>query len=201
MTRRQPPWLLSSSFSHTLDAYFKLVAEICSKFDDIEEIRRGKTFASCEYLKACIREALRLAPAAPASSWRVTCEGGISIGRDSLSAGRDVGVCTYAIHHNEECFLDSFAFRPERFLEDGKGNTKAFAPSSIGPRSCLAMSLAYLELRLAVTRLIFMMGFEAINNQGGEAPELGYGRQKPEFQIWDMFSSNKTRPLLRFKAR
>jgi cytochrome P450 len=188
--------------SRTPDVYAKLADEIRSKFTDVEQIRRGKTFASCEYLKACIEEALRLAPAAPGSLWREVCEGGISVDRDFIPAGRDVGVCTYAIHHNEDYFPDSFAFRPERFLGDGTTNTNAFAPFSMGPRSCLALPLAYLELQLAVARLIFMMDFEAVNNQGGGSLELGYGRQKPEeFQIWDMFSSNKTGPLLRFKAR
>ncbi len=78
----------------------------------------------------------------------------------------------------------------------------AFAPFAIGPRSCLAKPLAYLELSLAVARILFLMDFEAVDNTGGGRPGLGRGREREEeFQIIDMFSSNKQGPNLRFKTR
>lgn len=189
--------------SRNKDAYSKLIAEICSTFSDAESIRRGKRLSSCRYLKACIDEALRLAPAAPGALWREVCAGGITIDDQDIPAGKDVAVCTYALHHNESYFPDSFAFRPERFL-DGSGcdNISAFAPFSLGPRSCLAKPLAYLELSLALARLVYMMDFEAVNAVGEGGPRMGAGRERlEEFQIVDMFSSNKKGPVLRFKAR
>lgn len=64
------------------------------------------------------------------------------------------------------------------------------------------MPLADLQLQLAVARLIFLMNFEAVNNQGGKSPELCSGQKKPEeFQICEIFSSNKSGLLLRFEAK
>lgn len=78
----------------------------------------------------------------------------------------------------------------------------AYAPFSIGPRGCLAKPLAYLELSLCLARMMFMMDFETVNSLGEGGPGLGRGRErKEEFQVIDMFSSNKKGPVLRFRPR
>lgn len=188
--------------SRSQSAYDKLATEIRSNFSDVELIRRGRQLSSCRYLKACIDEALRLAPAAPGALWREVSSGGTKVDGEWIPAGLDVAVCTYAIHHNESYFPNSFVFRPERFLEANANQESAFAPFSLGPRSCLAKPLAYLELSLALARLVFLMDFEAVNTTGGGEPGAGAGRDRAEeFQIWDMFSSNKKGPVLRFRPR
>jgi len=221
--------------SRSPTAYNRLAMEIRSTFSDVEAIRRGRELTSCKYLKACIDEAMRLAPAAPGALWREAGVGGAYVDGVYVPAGLDAGVCTYALSHNEEYFSDPFTFLPERFLEETRSEPKeypwttresmgrdpgffpptppetprverhdvdAYAPFSIGPRGCLAKPLAYLELSLCLARMIFMMDFEAVDSLGEGCPGLGRGRErKEEFQVTDMFSSNKKGPVLRFRPR
>jgi len=62
--------------------------------------------------------------------------------------------------------------------------------------------LAYLELSLCVARMMFMMDFESVSCLGEGGEGQGRGRErKEEFQVIDMFSSNKRGPVLRFRPR
>jgi len=92
---------------------------------------------------------------------------------------------------------------PERFIDPSPANNlDAYAPFSIGPRSCLAKPLAVLELTLALAHIIWRMDFESVNALGEGGPNMGTGRERrDEFQIIDMFSSNKQGPILRFRRR
>jgi cytochrome P450 len=214
----------------------KLVAEVRSTFTRTSQIRRGNQLSSCSYLRACIDEALRLAPAAPGALWRQACEGGAFVDGEYIPEGLDIGTCTYALSHSGRYFDEPFAFKPERFMAKHTAQSMtekypftsqttvstdpsflpasdsasqrlandldAFAPFSVGPRSCLAKPLAYLELTLALAHMIWLLDFEVVDSTGEGRPELGRGRErKEEFQITDMFSSNKQGPLLRFRRR
>jgi cytochrome P450 len=158
---------------------------------------------SCQYLKACIDEALRLAPAAPGALWREACEGGAFIDGEFIPEGLDAGTCTYALSHSAEYFEEPFKFMPERFIDRSPANNfDAYAPFSIGPRSCLAKPLAYLELTLALAHIIWRMDFEVVSSLGEGGSNMGRGRERrEEFQITDMFSSNKQGPVLKFRRR
>ena len=85
----------------------------------------------------------------------------------------------------------------------GTEKPPAFAPFLIGPRSCVAKPFAYLEMSLAIARLVWSLDFIAADNTGEGKPGCGImGRErKEEFQIVDMFSSSKEGPVLKFKLR
>ena len=78
-----------------------------------------------------------------------------------------------------------------------------FAPFLIGPRSCVAKPLAYLEMSLAVAVLVWSMDFRAAGTLGEGKPGSGrMGRERAEeFQIIDMFSSSKVGPALQWRRR
>ena len=78
-----------------------------------------------------------------------------------------------------------------------------FAPFLIGPRSCVAKPFAYLEMSLAIARLVWSLDFIAADSTGEGKPGCGIlGRErKEEFQIVDMFSSSKEGPVLKFRLR
>ena len=78
-----------------------------------------------------------------------------------------------------------------------------FAPFLIGPRSCVAKPFAYLEMSLAIARLMWCLDFTCADGTGEGVPGSGVmGRErKEEFQIVDMFSSSKSGPVLRFRRR
>lgn len=224
--------------SRNRSSYLELAQEIRSKFADVKNIRRGPTLSSCHYLRACLDEALRLAPAAPGALWREAGTGGAFVGGHYIPPGCDVGVCVYALSHDSKYFSDPFEFDPSRFLrrechsersealttasemaEDPAffpqsalsksrhdvvvvNDLDAFAPFLVGPRSCPAKPLAYLELSLALAQVMWLFDFEPVDDTGAGAPVLGTGRERPEeFQIVDMFSSNKQGPVLRFRRR
>ncbi|KAK5206973.1 hypothetical protein LTR41_007508 [Exophiala xenobiotica] len=224
--------------SRNNSAYLELAKEIRSKFADVKNIRRGPTLSSCHYLRACLDEALRLAPAAPGALWREAGAGGAYVDGDYIPQGCDVAVCVYALSHDSKYFSDPFKFDPSRFLRRECNSKKpealttapemaedpaffpqsalsksrhdvvavndldAFAPFLVGPRSCPAKPLAYLELSLALAQVMWLFDFEPFDDTGAGAPGLGTGRERPEeFQIVDMFSSNKQGPVLRFRRR
>ena len=63
-----------------------------------------------------------------------------------------VVVPVYAIHRNPKYWPDPDRFDPDRFLpEQAKGRPgSAFLPFIVGPRHCLGMRLAVLELHLLI---------------------------------------------------
>jgi len=55
-------------------------------------------------------------------------------------------------------FLRADEFHPERWLDDPlfKNDTKeASQPFAVGPRNCIGMNLAYVELRLVIARILW----------------------------------------------
>lgn len=127
-----------------------------------------------------------------------------------IPPGTQVGVCTYALHHNEQYFPEPFVFRPERWLvEDSSELAKmysAFAPFSIGPRGCAGRAMAYLEASLVVAKTLWFMDFEPAPGKLGElgagASGKATGRERPEeFQLYDIFSATHDGPNLVFRHR
>ncbi|KAI0849754.1 cytochrome P450 [Daldinia vernicosa] len=95
-----------------------------------------------------------------------------------IPQGTQIGVCTYALHHNEAYFTDPFIFRPERWLDEN-GDPKtlsrmyaAFSPFSVGSRACAGKSMAYLEASLVIAKTLFTFDFWTAQ---GEAGHVGAG--------------------------
>ena len=106
-------------------------------------------------MNAVIDETLRLFPAAifiervPTEDYELTGTG-ITIKKDHV-----VHIPAYAIHRDPEYFADPEVFRPERFLpENIAHNRYTYLPFGAGPRSCLGMRLAQLEIKLALVNLL-----------------------------------------------
>ncbi|KAI9739161.1 MAG: hypothetical protein M1834_007374 [Cirrosporium novae-zelandiae] len=145
------------------------------------------------YLRACIDESLRPLPPSPTPSTAMQAN----------PAPQSASIITFpqisppALHHNTAYFPDPFAFRPERCTLNDPDQIalakSAFAPFSLGPRSCIAKHLAYAELTLALGWLMWLADFEPVVGKedakvGAGAAELGYGRHREgEFQLRDQF--------------
>ena len=145
------------------EANQRLASEIRSTFETLEEIREGPKLLSCKYLRACVSEAMRLAPGGPSELPRVVLPGGLAVNGRHIPEGSIVGLSNWALTRNEAVFPEAHAFRPERWLIDEKtkeavsrGQGASF-PFSAGPGSCVGKHLALLELQLTVAITIWLM--------------------------------------------
>ncbi|OTB19780.1 hypothetical protein K445DRAFT_150069 [Daldinia sp. EC12] len=199
--------------SRNPECYKKLVQEIRSTFTSAQDIKIGPQFASCHYLRACINEALRMAPPVPGTLWRSQDPNDnqpLVIDGHVIPKGTLFGVSAYAIHHNEAYFPDPFKFKPERWLEGHTPASKlahdAFAAFSVGSRSCPGKSMAYLESSLVLAKTLWYFDFEAAPDDlagiGGGKEGGPSGRTRPgEFQLEDIFTAKHDGPYLVFRSR
>ncbi|KAL8883019.1 MAG: hypothetical protein Q9198_000078 [Flavoplaca austrocitrina] len=117
------------------------------------------------YLRAVVKEGLRLGMANPARFSRTTPPGGFEINGIHIPGGTDVGLAPYTLHHNPELFPEPFEFHPERWLDEGKGATthserqskemeRDLVPFSTGLRACIARNFATYELFVATKAIV-----------------------------------------------
>ena len=138
--------------------------------------------------------------------------GGLTIDGTHYGEGTSVSVSTYALHHNQDVFKDPSVFRPERWIVDENNGISvkdvaaaesAFAPFSIGSRSCPGKQLAYMEMSIAVAKLLLQADVRAVEGSelGAGSPKLMWGRRNEmQYQTQDWFVSSKDGPLVQFKG-
>ncbi|EMR65125.1 putative cytochrome p450 protein [Eutypa lata UCREL1] len=114
------------------------------------------------FLRAVVKEGLRLGMASPTRLTRVVPKGqGLRVGDFLLPSGTVVGCAAYNLHHDPDVFLDPFAFRPERWLDDGKnhglrrpGMERSMMPFGAGSRACIGKNLAVHEIEETVIAVV-----------------------------------------------
>ncbi|KAK7976912.1 hypothetical protein PG989_015375 [Apiospora arundinis] len=198
------------------DCYQRLAHEVRSTFPQETEIRGGALLSSCTYLRACLDETLRMSPSIPGTLWREEVNNRsdttepLVVDGHVVPPGVQVGVNTYALLHNEQYFPDAFNFKPARWLEEsgpGQSNKQAFAPFSIGNRSCLGKSMAYLEASIIVAKTLWHFDFHmSAAEQQDVPPPCSQGgsqrfRNRASFPMKDTFSAMHDGPFLRFEFR
>jgi cytochrome P450 len=114
-----------------------------------EEIDSGDGDA---YVTATVQEALRHRPVIPNAAPRLTMEP-VEIGGWTYPQGVCLLADAYLIHHDPEIYPDPYAFRPERFLDEGPG-TYTWIPFGGGRRRCLGASFAQLEMKIVLSAVL-----------------------------------------------
>ncbi|KAI1287504.1 Cytochrome P450 3A16 [Halotydeus destructor] len=115
---------------------------------------------SCQYLDAFVSETLRLHPflatTRVANQDYVLGDTGVSVKK-----GDWVFSQTYAMHTNPEYFPDPMTFQPDRFLPENKHRIVPFSytPFGEGPRQCIGMRFAQLQIKVAMARAVLRMKF------------------------------------------
>jgi cytochrome P450 len=104
------------------------------------------------YLTATIQETLRRRPVLPNAAPRLVKKE-VEVGGWTYPPGVALVANSYLVHHDPEIYPDPYAFRPERFLDEGPG-TYTWIPFGGGRRRCLGASFATLEMK-AVMRAVF----------------------------------------------
>ncbi|KAF5009700.1 hypothetical protein FDECE_4109 [Fusarium decemcellulare] len=132
----------------------KLSNEVRSRFQSDTEIT-GDATADLKYLSAVIEEGLRIFPPAPFGLPRISP--GATIDGHYIPPGVVVSVDHWTTKHDERYWKDAHSFIPERWIGEGFGDVKeASQPFSLGPRACLGINLAYLEMRIILAKMVGM---------------------------------------------
>ncbi|KAI0381178.1 cytochrome P450 [Hypomontagnella monticulosa] len=192
--------------SQNPECYKTLANEIRSGFTSGDQIC-GPALTGCQYLRACIDEALRMSPPVAGILWREAYPSDQPFVVDGhvIPRGTIVGVNIYSVHYNEEYFPDPFTFRPERWLDDTNTTRDAFAPFSLGPRGCAGKAMAYLEISLVVAKIMWYFDFRSAPRKNeprvrttGAAHESDHVEV---FELLDNFTSSHDGPHLEFQQR
>lgn len=140
----------------------KLNAEVRGAFASREQIT-GDATAALPYLHGCIEEVLRIFPPATLGLPR-DCPGAVIDGV-YIPEGVVVSTEAYAMARDPRSWADPLTFRPERWVGDGLAgdDKRASQPFSTGPRACLGINLAYLEMRLAVAKVLWTFDLEIVS--------------------------------------
>ncbi|WP_226482246.1 cytochrome P450 [Natrinema amylolyticum] len=131
------------------------------------------------YTEAVVREAMRLYPPVVAL-YREPLEATM-LGGYRVPAGTTLQLSTYGIHRDDRWWADPGAFRPERWLADESENGNedggrtiasdtdrpeyAYFPFGGGPRHCLGMRFAMMELKLALATIARGVEFERVTER------------------------------------
>ncbi|KAI0421807.1 cytochrome P450 [Xylaria grammica] len=200
-----------SALSHYLtgspQCYYRVADEIRQTFKSLDEIHLGAALNSCVFLRACIDEALRLSSPGGATFWREVEAGGASLGGDFIPGGCEVGVAVYTIHHDPRYWVDPFAYKPERWLNNG---TKAkeqmrsrppYFPFNIGSRSCVGKPLAISQIMLTYARLLWEFDFRRADAEPATQGRMDDGAEPSEYTLKDHVAGRGEGPILCFKPR
>ncbi|CAJ0547479.1 Ff.00g042330.m01.CDS01 [Fusarium sp. VM40] len=162
------------------DKYDKLTKEIRSAFNSEEEITVGRC-DQLKYLVAVFQETLRMYPPAPAGFSRFTPTEGEFMEGYWVPGNTTVVVPHWPAFTSEFNFKDSKQFTPERWLGDpayANDSKAVLHPFSAGSRDCIGKNLAYTEMRLLLTRLLWKFDLELL-------PESKGWLDQRVFLLWD----------------
>lgn len=173
----------------------ELRCEIDQFFNETKTVSYD-TINELNYLDAVINETLRHSPTLPRLMKEANKNCSIKYNGQKIfiPKGTYIQMSVQCIHRDEENFEDAQQFRPERFLKNSTlgHNTNAFLPFGTGPRNCVGIRLAMLEIKLCVLHLIRRYRFEIVD----ETEPLKYSAGQPVSSTETMFLKLIKRELL-----
>ena len=147
----------------------KATAEVRTTFSSEDDIHFVSASNKLPYMAACLEEALRLFPPVPTVLQRQTVEDKTNVCGRLIPKGTIVGVHQTAAYWSTSNFHRPDEFHPERWLPESTTNEKSnffndhravVQPFSVGPRNCIGRNLAYNEMRLILSRVLWNFDLE-----------------------------------------
>ncbi|PAA88693.1 hypothetical protein BOX15_Mlig018234g1 [Macrostomum lignano] len=149
-------------------AYFLAFNKQCQERAYLEVIeardKHGGTLSyecvqGLKYLGHCIDESMRMCPPVMMSDricTETTVVNGYEIEKDVLAR-----IPIYTLAHDPELWDDPETFNPDRFDEANSAERDAarLIPFGLGPRGCIAMRLAQVEIRKAMAEMLLRLEF------------------------------------------
>lgn len=171
-TGSEPIAAVGSFCLYCIAAHPHVQKNLQQEVDAVLEKHDGKwsyeTVRDMKYLNQVFNETVRLYP--PAVFLFRSCNKPFKIPDTKCVIERGVRIVVpiYALHHDEKYFPNPEVFDPERFA-DGKQIPKgAYLPFGDGPRICIAMRFAHLEVKTCVAHL--MSQFNVCVNKKTQEP-------------------------------
>jgi len=161
--------------------------EIRTSYRNEDDIT-GISLNSLPYLNAVLQEALRLCPTIPDGMRRAIPKGGANVAGHFLPEGIVVSIPQWATYQSSDNFYKPRSFLPERWLPQAaepsspykQDRREAFNPFSLGPHNCPGRTLAYLEMRLILSKVLWNFDLEIPKGM-----ELGRWEQQDIYWFWD----------------
>lgn len=142
---------------------FHLVRDEAARSRLLREIRSANNEGEGPFLRAVVKEGLRLGMANPTRLTRVVPASGSGLRVDDIVVppGTVVGCAAYSLHHDPDVFPEPFDFRPERWLDEGMDRglrranmERSMIPFGVGLRACIGKNLAMRQLYESVIAVI-----------------------------------------------
>ncbi|XP_006997397.3 cytochrome P450 3A31 [Peromyscus maniculatus bairdii] len=113
-----------------------------------------------EYLDMVLNETLRLYPIA--NRLERVCKQDVEMDGVFIPKGSIAMIPVYALHHDPQYWPEPKEFRPERFSKENKGNISPYVylPFGNGPRNCIGMRFALMNMKLALTKVLQNFSFQ-----------------------------------------
>lgn len=110
------------------------------------------------YLRAVIKEGMRIHPSVAMMFPRVVPAGGVEICGTYLPANTIVGMNPWVVQHDPKVFPDPYMFIPERWIENSQDRLKEMEASMFvfgaGSRICIGKSIALVEIYKLVPEIL-----------------------------------------------
>lgn len=143
-------------FLYNLARFPEVQEKLYQEVDSVE----GKSDVTTEnltrlpYLKACLKESMRLTPVA--NSVPRILDQDVVLSGYNVPAKTGVMMEWHCTARSEKYFKDPLEMKPERWLRENKDKTHAFSalPFGFGTRMCLGRRLAELEMYVFVCKLL-----------------------------------------------
>ncbi|PAA78178.1 hypothetical protein BOX15_Mlig028940g3 [Macrostomum lignano] len=117
---------------------------------------------SLRYLNNCFEESMRLCP--PALLTDRVCTETTTVNGYEIEKGINVRIPIYCLAHDPEVWEEPERFNPDRFDEDSAESRDPtyLIPFGLGPRNCIGMRLAQMEVRKAMAEMLLKVEFQTL---------------------------------------
>ncbi|XP_060140803.1 cytochrome P450 3A28-like isoform X1 [Globicephala melas] len=141
------------------DVQQKLQEEVDATFPD-KAPPTYEALVQMEYLDMVLNETLRIFPIA--GRIERICKKDVEVNGVFIAKGTTVVVPLFVLHNDPELWPEPEEFRPERFSKKNKEsiNPYTYMPFGIGPRNCIGMRFAIMNIKLALVRILQHFSFK-----------------------------------------
>ncbi|EDV48829.1 probable cytochrome P450 6d5 isoform X1 [Drosophila erecta] len=114
-----------------------------------------EAISDMKYLEACVLETARKYPALPLLNRICTQDYPVPDSKLVITKGTPIIISLIGMHRDEEYFPDPLAYKPERYLEDGRDyNQAAYLPFGEGPRMCIGARMGKVNVKIAIAKVL-----------------------------------------------